>query len=145
MQIFVSGAKTDLYNVSPSITVSDLKELIEIRSGVSYDNQVLTYAGRPLADEHTLAEGDLKECATVNLCERLLGGKVHGSLARAGKVKGQTPKVDPQVFTPNSCHSRTYCYHHWDYSIMIMISNLKVNFFHVRDTFVLFHGIFWVK
>jgi small subunit ribosomal protein S30e len=23
-------------------------------------------------------------------------GKVHGSLARAGKVKGQTPKVDPQ-------------------------------------------------
>jgi small subunit ribosomal protein S30e len=22
------------------------------------------------------------------------GGKVHGSLARAGKVKGQTPKVD---------------------------------------------------
>lgn len=26
----------------------------------------------------------------------LLGGKVHGSLARAGKVKGQTPKVDKQ-------------------------------------------------
>ena len=25
---------------------------------------------------------------------RLRGGKVHGSLARAGKVKGQTPKVD---------------------------------------------------
>ncbi|KCV70969.1 30S ribosomal protein S30e [Fonticula alba] len=23
-------------------------------------------------------------------------GKVHGSLARAGKVKGQTPKVDPE-------------------------------------------------
>ncbi|KAF2635082.1 hypothetical protein P280DRAFT_474191 [Massarina eburnea CBS 473.64] len=23
-------------------------------------------------------------------------GKVHGSLARAGKVKSQTPKVDPQ-------------------------------------------------
>lgn len=26
----------------------------------------------------------------------LLGGKVHGSLARAGKVKGQTPKVEKQ-------------------------------------------------
>jgi ribosomal protein S30 len=24
------------------------------------------------------------------------GGKVHGSLARAGKVKGQTPKVEAQ-------------------------------------------------
>merc|ERR1739842_234512 len=28
----------------------------------------------------------------VNVC--LLGGKVHGSLSRAGKVKGQTPKVE---------------------------------------------------
>ena len=26
----------------------------------------------------------------------LIGGKVHGSLARAGKVKGQTPKVEKQ-------------------------------------------------
>merc|ERR1712131_135337 len=26
----------------------------------------------------------------------LLGGKVHGSLARAGKVKGRTPKVDAE-------------------------------------------------
>merc|ERR1712013_796068 len=67
MQIFVNGAKTDVYDVSPSIRVSDLKELIAFRSGVSVDNQVL-----------------------------MLGGKVHGSLARAGKVKGQTPKVDPQ-------------------------------------------------
>ena len=96
MQIFVNGAKTDLYDVSPSISVADLKELIEFRSGVSCDNQVLTYAGRPLIDEQTLSEGDIQESATVYLGERLLGGKVHGSLARAGKVKGQTPKVDPQ-------------------------------------------------
>ena len=27
---------------------------------------------------------------------RFLTGKVHGSLARAGKVKGQTPKVEKQ-------------------------------------------------
>uniref|UniRef100_A0A8C8TX11 40S ribosomal protein S30 n=1 Tax=Peromyscus maniculatus bairdii TaxID=230844 RepID=A0A8C8TX11_PERMB len=26
----------------------------------------------------------------------MLGGKVHGSLARAGKVRGQTPKVTKQ-------------------------------------------------
>ena len=96
MQIFVTGAKTDVYDVSPSIKISDLKDLIEFRSGVACENQVLTYAGRPLVDEHTLSEGDLKESATVYLGERLLGGKVHGSLARAGKVKGQTPKVDAQ-------------------------------------------------
>ena len=30
---------------------------------------------------------------TIDLDIGLIGGKVHGSLARAGKVKGQTPKV----------------------------------------------------
>ena len=30
---------------------------------------------------------------TIDLTIPLLGGKVHGSLARAGKVRGQTPKV----------------------------------------------------
>merc|ERR1712072_79967 len=96
MQIFVNGAKTDVYNVSPSIRVFDLKELIEFRSGVACENQVLTFAGRPLTDTLTLSEGELREESTINLGERLLGGKVHGSLARAGKVKGQTPKVDIQ-------------------------------------------------
>merc|ERR1712039_1040373 len=96
MQIFISGAKTDVYDVSPSIRVGDLKELIAFRSGVACENQVLTFAGRPLTDDLTLSEGELQEASTVYLGERLLGGKVHGSLARAGKVKGQTPKVDAQ-------------------------------------------------
>merc|ERR1712126_113062 len=96
MQIFVNGAKTDIYDVSPSITIGDLKELIEFRSGVACENQVLTFGGRPLQDQQTLSEGDLQEASTIHLGERLLGGKVHGSLARAGKVKGQTPKVDAQ-------------------------------------------------
>lgn len=33
---------------------------------------------------------------TVNVGVRMMGGKVHGSLARAGKVKGQTPKVEAE-------------------------------------------------
>merc|ERR1712150_316529 len=92
---FVQGEKTDVYDISPSITVGDLKELISFRSGVPCEEQVLTYAGRPL-QEGTLSEGDICESATISLGLRVLGGKVHGSLARAGKVKGQTPKVDPQ-------------------------------------------------
>merc|ERR1711973_1049517 len=96
MQIFVQSDNTDVYDVSPSITVGDLKELISFRSGVAYEQQVLTFAGRPLIDEHTLAEDEINESSTLFLGERLLGGKVHGSLARAGKVKGQTPKVDAQ-------------------------------------------------
>jgi len=76
--------------------IGDLKDLIEFRSGVKNEDQLLTFAGRPLLDDVTLSEGDLCESSTIHLGERLLGGKVHGSLARAGKVKGQTPKVDPQ-------------------------------------------------
>ena len=33
------------------------------------------------------------ENQAVDLTIPLKGGKVHGSLARAGKVRGQTPKV----------------------------------------------------
>jgi small subunit ribosomal protein S30e len=96
MQIFVNGATNQVYDVSSSILIQDLKELISFRSGVKCDDQVLIYAGRPLTDDLTLTEGGLQEECTVYLGERLLGGKVHGSLARAGKVKGQTPKVDVQ-------------------------------------------------
>merc|ERR1712154_219379 len=86
MQIFINGASTDVYDVSPSITVGDLKELIEFRSGVSFDNQVLTYAGRPLTDEQTLTEGDIQESSTVYLGERLLGGKVHAQEKKKPKT-----------------------------------------------------------
>merc|ERR1712018_260334 len=97
MEIFLQGEETQLYDVSPSITLGDFKELVSFRSGVACENQVLSYAGHPLInDESTLTESCLTENATIILGCRLLGGKVHGSLARAGKVKGQTPKVDPQ-------------------------------------------------
>lgn len=45
-------------------------------------------------DEDSLS--GLEQGSTVNVTLRLAGGKVHGSLARAGKVKGQTPKVEKQ-------------------------------------------------
>ena len=60
------------------------------------EEQVLYCNGVPLEDEMLISESSLQEQETVNVCMRLLGGKVHGSLARAGKVKGQTPKVEKQ-------------------------------------------------
>merc|ERR1739848_473900 len=96
MQIFVQSDKTDVYDVSPSITVGDLKELISFRSGVAYEEQVLTFAGRPLNDEHTLSEDEINEASTLFLGERLLGGKVHGSLARAGKVMDKLQRSMPK-------------------------------------------------
>ncbi|CAG5111914.1 Oidioi.mRNA.OKI2018_I69.chr2.g6185.t1.cds [Oikopleura dioica] len=58
-----------------------------------------TYAvvnGRVIQPGFSLEEFGLTEGFQVEEVPRMLGGKVHGSLARAGKVKGQTPKVDAQ-------------------------------------------------
>uniref|UniRef100_A0A8C3QCC7 Uncharacterized protein n=1 Tax=Geospiza parvula TaxID=87175 RepID=A0A8C3QCC7_GEOPR len=62
----------------------------------SPEDQVLLHAGTPLDDEAALGQSPLPEFTTLDLSTRLLGGKVHGSLARAGKVRGQTPKVAKQ-------------------------------------------------
>merc|ERR1712215_48012 len=61
---------------------------------IRYFHKIRYHHGTPLSDEAALSK--CADLATL-VCEaRLLGGKVHGSLARAGKVKGQTPKVDKQ-------------------------------------------------
>ena len=53
----------------------------------------LFFNGQPMSDDQTLATYNLMDQSTIDLDFGLVGGKVHGSLARAGKVKGQTPKV----------------------------------------------------
>uniref|UniRef100_A0A452RSC3 Uncharacterized protein n=1 Tax=Ursus americanus TaxID=9643 RepID=A0A452RSC3_URSAM len=48
---------------------------------------------------HTLevtGQCGVEALTTLEVAGRMLGGKVHGSLARAGKVRGQTPKVAKQ-------------------------------------------------
>ena len=52
--------------------------------------------GKVIQDGFECAEFGLTPGSQIELVPRLLGGKVHGSLARAGKVKGQTPKVDAE-------------------------------------------------
>ncbi|XP_002163399.2 ubiquitin-like FUBI-ribosomal protein eS30 fusion protein [Hydra vulgaris] len=96
MQFFIHGDSITTYDLSPSVKISDLKELISFRSGVPVESQVLTFSGHCLDDEKTLSECNVDALSTVHLGVKILGGKVHGSLARAGKVKGQTPKVDKQ-------------------------------------------------
>merc|ERR1712018_909364 len=51
---------------------------------------------RPLQAGLTLEQAGILENMNLTTQPGLLGGKVHGSLARAGKVKGQTPKVDAE-------------------------------------------------
>ncbi|CAM1154295.1 FAU (predicted), partial [Pycnogonum litorale] len=62
---------------------------------IPVDDQAIYYNGRPLEDDQVLSEL-VAENSSLEVSMRLKGGKVHGSLARAGKVKGQTPKVDKQ-------------------------------------------------
>merc|ERR1711915_1067855 len=93
MQIFVQGNDLKSYEVNSTSTVEELKQLI-LEDGISTDVQVLIFNG-PLS-KGTLSENGISALSTVSLRVRLHGGKVHGSLARAGKVKGQTPKVDAQ-------------------------------------------------
>ncbi|XP_062503254.1 ubiquitin-like FUBI-ribosomal protein eS30 fusion protein [Corticium candelabrum] len=95
MQIFVRAQETHVVDVDSDTTAWDVKCLLESREGLSPNSLLLKFAGQPLEDEVQLSSF-LLENVTVDATVRLPGGKVHGSLARAGKVKGQTPKVEKQ-------------------------------------------------
>ncbi|XP_065833495.1 ubiquitin-like FUBI-ribosomal protein eS30 fusion protein [Oscarella lobularis] len=95
MQIFVNAQTTHVVDVDDTMTVADLKNAVGSAEDLPIDDLLLTHAGRPLEDDELLC-GVLSNSAGVDVTLRIPGGKVHGSLARAGKVRGQTPKVDKQ-------------------------------------------------
>ncbi|PWA27468.1 hypothetical protein CCH79_00000140, partial [Gambusia affinis] len=108
MQLFLRGQNTHTLEVTGQETVGQIKyfkdELTlvvfqahaQALEGLLVEDQVLLLAGCPLEDDASLATCGVTEHCTLEVAGRLLGGKVHGSLARAGKVRGQTPKVDKQ-------------------------------------------------
>ncbi|XP_077143794.1 ubiquitin-like FUBI-ribosomal protein eS30 fusion protein [Ranitomeya variabilis] len=96
MQLFVRAQNLHTLEVSGQETVSQIKAQISSLEGISSEDQVLLLSGTPLCDEATLDQSGVCELSTLDVAVRLLGGKVHGSLARAGKVRGQTPKVAKQ-------------------------------------------------
>ncbi|XP_065557992.1 ubiquitin-like FUBI-ribosomal protein eS30 fusion protein [Artemia franciscana] len=94
MQIHLRGSdsSTHVINCNEGDSVLAIKEQIAALEDVQVPEIRLFSSGVPLTNEMSLngIQG------TVDFSVPLLGGKVHGSLARAGKVKGQTPKVDKQ-------------------------------------------------
>ncbi|KAK9880283.1 hypothetical protein WA026_010155 [Henosepilachna vigintioctopunctata] len=91
MQLCLRGQKTHILNCEGNETISQLKGTI---AGLEKLKVFLLYAGgNPVSDADAVY---LFERTEIEITVGLLGGKVHGSLARAGKVKGQTPKVENQ-------------------------------------------------
>merc|ERR1711944_234285 len=72
-------------------SLAELKAQVAAVEGT--DDVLLYVAGKPL--DYDMPVSSIGEYH-IDVTVPLLGGKVHGSLARAGKVRGQTPKVEPQ-------------------------------------------------
>ncbi|CAD7670090.1 ubiquitin-like FUBI-ribosomal protein eS30 fusion protein [Vulpes vulpes] len=96
MQLFVRAQELHTLEVTGQETVAQIKAHVASLEGIAPEDQVLLLAGSPLEDEATLGQCGVEALTTLEVAGRMLGGKVHGSLARAGKVRGQTPKVAKQ-------------------------------------------------
>uniref|UniRef100_A0A3P9M0N7 FAU ubiquitin like and ribosomal protein S30 fusion a n=1 Tax=Oryzias latipes TaxID=8090 RepID=A0A3P9M0N7_ORYLA len=96
MQLFLRAQNTHTLEVTGEETVGQIKAHVQTLEGILVEDQVLMLTGCPLEDDASLVSCGVSEFCTLEVAGRLLG-KVHGSLARAGKVRGQTPKqVDKQ-------------------------------------------------
>lgn len=96
MQLFVRAQDLHTLEVTGQETVAQIKAHVASLEGIAPEDQVVLLAGTPLEDEVTLGQCGVEALTTLEVAGRMLGGKVHGSLARAGKVRGQTPKVAKQ-------------------------------------------------
>uniref|UniRef100_A0A7G3A9Z2 Putative 40s ribosomal s30 protein-like protein n=1 Tax=Lutzomyia longipalpis TaxID=7200 RepID=A0A7G3A9Z2_LUTLO len=93
MQLYIRGEQTHILDAEIRETIGELKAKLAILYNEECENISLACEGTPLSSDDQVSS--LTSCE-LDLNLALLGGKVHGSLARAGKVKGQTPKVDKQ-------------------------------------------------
>ncbi|OZC05217.1 ribosomal protein S30 [Onchocerca flexuosa] len=113
LDIFIRGIDDEVQSlcIPETSTVAELKPLssktiiesFEIfeksgkRTLLRVDDALLMCGTRILDDDKApLVNFGICDEASIDVSYRLLGGKVHGSLARAGKVRAQTPKVEKQ-------------------------------------------------
>ncbi|XP_063652204.1 ubiquitin-like FUBI-ribosomal protein eS30 fusion protein [Pan troglodytes] len=96
MQLFVHAQELHTLEVTGQETVAQIKAHVASLEGIAPEDQVVLLAGAPLEDGATLGQCRVEALTALEVAGRMLGGKVHGSLARAGKLRGQTPKVAKQ-------------------------------------------------
>nr|BAN20333.1 ribosomal protein S30 [Riptortus pedestris] len=89
--LFIRGQETHMLECNGDESLAVIKERVSGLEQVPHELTRLACGGVPLSDDILVSQLDSHN---LDLTVPLLGGKVHGSLARAGKVKGQTPKVE---------------------------------------------------
>jgi small subunit ribosomal protein S30e len=93
MQLCFRGLSTHILECESNETIAEIKDRIAALENLQRTEVSLYASGVPVSDDSLVSTF---ENTDIELTVGLLGGKVHGSLARAGKVKGQTPKVEKQ-------------------------------------------------
>ncbi|RZF41271.1 hypothetical protein LSTR_LSTR010499 [Laodelphax striatellus] len=93
MQLSIRGQSNHIVDCDGNETVASIKDRVAALENLPPQLVALYSCGKPL--DNDLPVSGL-ENFSIEVTIPLLGGKVHGSLARAGKVKGQTPKVEKQ-------------------------------------------------
>ncbi|KAJ8969644.1 hypothetical protein NQ314_001646 [Rhamnusium bicolor] len=93
MQLCFRGKSVHMLECEGFESIGEIKDRIASLESLSASEISLYAAGVPVSDDSLVSTF---EDTDIELTVGLLGGKVHGSLARAGKVKGQTPKVEKQ-------------------------------------------------
>ena len=76
MQLFVKGESVHAVEVTDAQSVFELKCAIFTLEGIPADEQVLSYAGKPLSDFVTVGECGLNDLATLSVTGRVLGGEI---------------------------------------------------------------------
>ncbi|XP_055451266.1 FAU ubiquitin-like and ribosomal protein S30 [Psammomys obesus] len=90
MQLFVGTQELYSHEVI-WMTVIQIKAHVASLEDTDPEDQVVLLASSLLEDEATLSQCGVEALTTLEVVCCMVGGKVHGSLALAGKMRGQTP------------------------------------------------------